>query len=188
MMRLLITALLLTTFMFTAPGAAADQLTQIIQEDLAALGYDVGEANGELTTATIVAISKYQAENDLEVTGEPSPQLAGVIKSSLKNSAPAAGSGDPQMDAATLQAAQQACLQQKYAEAQEKNKKKRGLGRLTSAITRTAGRLGGGDTSQKIAQASYDVYAVDATAKDLSAAAKDLGLTEDDVEACRNPS
>lgn len=187
-MRLLISSLLVTSLILAAPIAAADQLTQIIQEDLAALGYDVGETNGEMTTPTIVAISKYQAENNLEVTGEASPQLAGVIKASLKNSAPAAaGSATPPDDAATLQAAQQACLQEKIAKAEEKKKKKRGFGRLTSAITRTASRIGGGSTAQKIAQTSYDVYAVDATAKDLEAAAKDLGLAEDDVEACRNP-
>jgi len=187
-MRLLAASLLLMTLLLTAPATRADQLTQIIQEDLAALGYDVGVANGEMSGETAIAISTFQAENNLEVTGETSPQLAGVIKATLKNSTQlATGSAAAPDDAATLQAAQQACLQQKMAEAQEKKKKKRGLGRLTSAITRTASRLAGGSTAQQIAQTSYDIFAVDATANDLEAAAKDLGLAEDDIEACRNP-
>ena len=51
----------------------------MIQRDLIALGYDPGDANGQMSTQTIVAISKFQAENGLEVTGEASPQLAGIL-------------------------------------------------------------------------------------------------------------
>lgn len=186
-------ASLLVTFILAPAVVSADGLTKIIQEDLVALGYDAGEANGELTTATIVAISKFQAENSLEVTGEPSPQLAGVIKAALKDSSgaasanAAAGSAAPPQNAMTLQAMQQACLQQKMEAAQSKQKKKRGFKRLARAVARTAGRFGGGDTAAKMAQTTADIYAVDATAGDLSAAAKDLGLTEDDIEECRNP-
>ena len=94
------------------PTAQADELTQIIQNDLVALGYDPGNTEGEKTMETVVAISKFQAENGLEVTGEPSPQLAGIIKS--KSSPQLAASAAPaQPDPAMLQAAQQACLQEK---------------------------------------------------------------------------
>ena len=78
---------------------------------------------------------------------------------------------------------QQACLQEKIAAAQKTQKKKRGFGKLMSAVARTAGRLGNHD----IARATRDVYDVNATADDLASAAKDLGLTEDEIEACRNP-
>lgn len=113
------------------PGAVfADDLTKIVQKDLVALGYEPGNIQGEATTETIVAISKFQAENNLEVTGEASPQLAGVIKAKLKERnnpgsvasvQPAAAA--PANDAATVQAAQQACIQEKIAAAQASQRK-----------------------------------------------------------------
>jgi peptidoglycan hydrolase-like protein with peptidoglycan-binding domain len=179
----------------------ADELTQIIQKDLVALGYDPGNIQGEMTTDTIVAISKFQAENNLEVTGEASPQLAGVIKAKLKEqSNPGAGSASapavaaaqktsPQpMDEAALQKAQQACLQEKIAAAQASQKKKRGLGSLMRAVTNTAARYGGNSgLARQVRETSYDIYRADATADDWNRAAEDLGLTSDDLEACRNP-
>ena len=179
--------LLLALQLAAAPIVAADELTQIIQQDLAALGYDVGEADGELTTKTAIAISKFQAENGLEVTGEASPQLAGIIKSKSSPKLDKAAEAKP-ADPAALQAAQQACLQQKVAERQQAQKTKRGLGSLMSAIGRTAAQVGGADVSSEVAKASSDMYAANATAEDLQRAAEDLGLTEDDIEACRNPS
>ncbi|MEQ8206775.1 MAG: hypothetical protein RIA65_11405 [Woeseia sp.] len=83
-----------------------------------------------------------------------------------------------------LAADQKACLEDKIAKAQESKKKKRGFGRLASAVARTAGRLGNHDVSRTLG----DVYSANATADDLSAAAKDLGLTEDDIAACENPN
>ena len=182
--------------------AAADDLTQMIQQDLVTLGYDPGATDGEMNTGTIVAISKFQAENDMEVTGEATPQLAGVLKAAIKKqnqpaAAPAMASGSAvaapmagstaadqgQMQQMQLQQAQQACLQQKMAEAQAKQKKKRGFGRLMRAVTRTAWQSGNYD----LARTANDVYSANATAEDLAAAAKDLGLTEDEVAACQNP-
>jgi peptidoglycan hydrolase-like protein with peptidoglycan-binding domain len=188
---------LITVFLSVAiaPGLAiADDLTKIIQQDLVTLGYDPGNTDGEATTQTIVAISKFQAENDLDVTGEASPQLAGVIKAAIKQknapvaTAQAPATPAPQQDAAALQAAQQACLREKIAASQEANKKKRGFGSLMRAASRTAARIGGGsDTARTISQTTHDVYDVNATAADLSSAAKDLGITEDEIEQCRNP-
>jgi peptidoglycan hydrolase-like protein with peptidoglycan-binding domain len=183
----------ISTISITVSGPAfADDLTKIIQQDLVALGYEPGNTDGEATTQTIVAISKFQAENNLEVTGEATPQLAGVIKAKLNSanrpaaqaSAPAVAA--PAEDPAALQAAQQACIQEKMAQAQAANKKKRGLGSLMRAVGRTAGRFGG-DAGQDLAQATSAVYDVNATAADLESAAEDLGLTTDDLEACRNP-
>lgn len=79
---------------------------------------------------------------------------------------------------------QQACLEEKVAAAQASQKKKRGFGRLMSAVTRTAGSFGNHDIAEKMG----DVYSANATADDLAAAAKDLGLTEDDIVACKNPT
>ncbi len=186
-MKVLMKTLLVTVFMLVAVPAVADDLTKMVQTDLAALGYAPGNTNGDLDTATIVAISKFQAENDLEVTGEPSPQLAGILKAHLKNGgalkAAAAKPAPKPMTEAELQAAQQACIQEKVAAAQEAQKKKRGFGRLLNAAARTASRFGNND----VARVSHDIYSANATVADVNAAAKDLGISESELEECRNP-
>ena len=171
--------------------AAGDELTQMIQQDLTALGYETGGATGEMTTTTAVAISRFQAEHGLEVTGEASPQLAGIVKAAKKdNYVPAASpvAAPAAQDPAVLHAAQQACLEEKMTAAEKRNKKKRGFGSLMSAVSRTATHFGNSEVAQSISQTTYDLYDADMTAKDLKSAAKDLGLTRDEVEACRNPS
>jgi hypothetical protein len=147
------------------PGLVlADELTQMVQQDLATLGYDPGDANGELTTKTIVAISKFQAEHNLEVTGEVTPQLVGIVKAAIKDqSAPGSTASAAAAPAATrspeeLQAAQQACIQDKIAKSQASQKKKRGFGSLMRAVTRTASQLGSNDVATGIAQTSSDIY------------------------------
>jgi hypothetical protein len=86
--------------------------------------------------------------------------------------------------AADKRSAQQACLEERARKQQEAQKKKRGLGSLVSAVARNAGRLGGEAITSVIGEAQN----ARATADDLSAAAKDLGLSEDDVAACRDAS
>lgn len=86
-----------------------------------------------------------------------------------------------------LQARQQSCLEDAAKRAEEKRKsqkKKRSFGRLVGAMSRTASRLGiGGD----ISKASHELYQANATANDVAIMAEELGITEDDVERCRNP-
>lgn len=174
-----------------AAGAAADELTMMVEKDLAALGYATGPVDGEETMETVIAISKFQAENNLDVTGEVTPQLAGILSAKAADPdmdvAASGGSAAPQAaprtDPAALKAAQQACLQEKIAAAQEAQKKKRGFGRLLSAVSRTAGMNNDYDLARK----TQDIYSATATADDLAAAAKDFGLTEDEVAACENP-
>lgn len=167
-------------------AAAADELTMMVEQDLAALGYDTGMVDGEESMETVIAISKFQAENNLEVSGAVTPQLAGILAARVANpeagTAPAAAAA-PAQDPAALQAAQQACLQEKMAAAQAAQKKKRGIGRLLSAVSRTAAQQGNYD----LYKTTSDVYNANATADDLAAAARDLGLTEDEVAACQNP-
>ncbi len=62
----------------SSEGASSD-LTRIIQQQLAALGYDPGNTDGELTKQTAIAITKFQAANGMEITGKPTPQLAGIL-------------------------------------------------------------------------------------------------------------
>jgi peptidoglycan hydrolase-like protein with peptidoglycan-binding domain len=176
---------------------AADELTEIIQRDLTTLGYDTGGVTGELSTKTIIAISKFQTEHELEVTGEPSPQLAGVIKAQLSGSAsnaayPAVASSPASPVTAErteeeLQAAQQACLQQKVQAQQAANKKKSGFGKLLRAATRTMSTFGSSEVSRQVSRTSYEVYSANASYEDVKSAAEDLGLSETDIEECRNP-
>ena len=57
-------ALCLALLIALAPAmAGADDLTQMVQQDLVTLGYDPGGTDGQMSTPTIVAISKFQAEN-----------------------------------------------------------------------------------------------------------------------------
>jgi peptidoglycan hydrolase-like protein with peptidoglycan-binding domain len=244
MIRILISTLAFVVA--TLPGVAgADQLTAIIQQDLVTLGYAPGNTDGEATVETAIAISKFQAEHDLDVTGEASPQLAGVVKAALSQqgqAAPAAAApaapamnaaaqqaaamqaaqmqaaqmqaaqmqsgmdpaamqammaqmqGGAAMDPAMLQAmqatqaqtAQQACLQQKIAEAQEAQQsaqKRRGFGSLMRAVS----RLGGDEIAGSIASATADIAEASATVNDLESAARDLGLTQEDLDTCQSP-
>ena len=101
----------------------------------------------------------------------------------------AAGKADetePQPANDDLSARQQACLAEaaKAAEeAEQKSKTRKAFGKLMGAVGRTAARLGTND----IARTAADIYAVNASASDISEAAKDLGITEEEVERCREP-
>jgi peptidoglycan hydrolase-like protein with peptidoglycan-binding domain len=188
--------------------ALADDLTLMVEQDLAALGYDTGAVDGEETMETVIAISKFQAQNDIEVTGEVTPQLAGVL--SAKNSGsnqlsdsldvaqtPTASNEpipEPNVgeathtskaltDEAALQAAQQACLEEKMRKQQAKNEKKRSLSNLLGAAGRIAARQGNYD----IQQATAEAYDANATADDVGIIAKELGLSKKQVRACENP-
>ena len=56
---------------------------QSIQLNLKKLGYDPGAATGELTDKTREAISKYQADKGLAVTGQPSSELAQALQADV---------------------------------------------------------------------------------------------------------
>lgn len=183
----IVTILAGLTLVAPSRSAAADNLTAWVQRDLTALGYDTGGTDGEMTTATIVAISKFQAENDMEVTGEVTPQLAGILSARVDEGT--AGSTTSTPEPLTLQQAQQACLQEKIEKARKAEaarKKRRGLGRLVRGAARVANRAGLGVGSD-VARVTHDVYTANATAEDFAAAAEDLGLTPEDVEDCQNP-
>lgn len=79
------------------------------------------------------------------------------------------------------QVAYQACLEEKARERQAAQKKNQGMGRLLGAAGRIAGRLGGDAFTQLIG----DAQTTQATADDLAAAARDLGLSEDEIAECR---
>jgi len=96
--------------------------------------------------------------------------------------APAAsGDGD-------LAARQQACIEEAANSAQQARdaqKKTKGMGRLLGKISRTANRMG---LSNKLGGASKEIYDANATATDVADIADELGITESDVERCKDPS
>jgi hypothetical protein len=61
----------------------SDNLTQMVQRHLEALGYEPGNTTGDLSTDTIIAISQFQAEHGLKATGEVTPQLVGVLSAEV---------------------------------------------------------------------------------------------------------
>lgn len=97
--------------------AAADELVQIIEEKLDALGYDTGAVDGEATVKTAVAISQFQAESGMPVTGEPSPQLAGML--AAKAGATGAAESPAETPTGAASAAVDACLDRKREEKKE---------------------------------------------------------------------
>jgi hypothetical protein len=58
-------------------------LLRLIQTDLTTLGYEPGNTDGVMDTMTQVAISQYQAEAGLSVTGEPSQELADALATAV---------------------------------------------------------------------------------------------------------
>lgn len=202
----MLVAAVIVSLMVAAESLVADELIQQIQESLVELGYDPGSTDGEASVATAVAIATYQAERNLEVTGEASPVIAGIMAAEIrkKNGVVAAGESgavasvpdaepeiaaepepepEPERTPEELQAAQQACLEEKIAEAEKKAKRSQGFGDLLSAVSKTASMTG--DT--EVATTAGTVYTANSTAADLSSAARNLGITEDEIEACQDP-
>jgi len=92
-----------------------------------------------------------------------------------------AGDGD-------LAARQQACIEEavKAAEQEKSAKTKtKGIGRMIGKMARTANRLG---ISNNLGGVSRDIYDANATATGVEDIADELGITQDDVERCREPS
>jgi carboxyl-terminal processing protease len=49
------------------------------------LGYDPGNTDGAESMQTSIAISQFQAENNMQVTGKATPQLAGILSARLSD-------------------------------------------------------------------------------------------------------
>lgn len=169
------------------PASQRDMILQQMGPQLEMMR-SMAAGNGMEMTITVNRILVNPDAADLQLASPAPvgfPSGSGSPSSSVATQTAAAGSPgvQPAPDESELQAAQQACLTAKMEQAQEAQQTKRGFGRLLGAAGRLAGRFGGPDVSQTM----HDVYTADATAADISAAAKDLGLTDDDIEACKNP-
>jgi peptidoglycan hydrolase-like protein with peptidoglycan-binding domain len=105
-----------------------------------ALGYDPGPANGELTVSTQVAISKFQTQNGLAVTGEATPQLAGILSARVEerkaNTQPTSESANEV--AGTTASSEKGC-ESKVAKVEEKSRR---FGRFASAVGDLLGAAG----------------------------------------------
>lgn len=206
----LVGLVLLAGVTWGVPGpVSADDLTLTVQEHLEALGYDPGATDGEMTSQTANAIVRFETDRGLPIMGEATPDLVRELKAAAKEqgkatlgqeprvsssaegtsatpaaSTPAAVASSPGESMENLRARQQECLRQKAESKENRAKKKRGFGRLLRAAGRLGNRFGlGGELNQL----AWEIYDVDATADDIAGAAKDLGLTEEEVEKCRNP-
>lgn len=175
--------------------ALADELVQIVQQDLITLGYDPGAADGAASTKTVIAVSKFQSEHNMAVTGEITPQLAGVIQAEISRQGSSAGSVQaaataevtPEQQQADLEARQKACLQEKVDAARQASQAQSGIGKLFSAVSRNVSQYGSAGTIAQVSDAADQVYSAGATMGDLKGAAADLGISESDIEACQNP-
>jgi hypothetical protein len=58
-------------------------LVQIIQGHLTSLGYTPGNTNGELDKMTVVAITQFEASKGMPITGQATPQLAGILAAAV---------------------------------------------------------------------------------------------------------
>jgi len=115
--------------------------------------------------------------------GTAMPAMPAMPTSTTVPDAPPANTPAPAADQAALAEAQKTCLEEKMQAAQAAQQKKQGFGRLMGAVARTAGRFGNRD----IGRVAGDVYSANATADDVATAAKELGVTQSDIDACRAP-
>ena len=123
---------------------------------------------------------------ELAQTG-PVGLMPAAVTGELAPAGPAGGSSgaiDAMATAPTASdagsAAQQQCLQDKIEQAQAAQQKKRGFGKMLGAVSRTAGQLG----NTAVGRAVQDLSSATSTVEDLTEAARDLGLTQSDIDQC----
>jgi hypothetical protein len=117
----------------------------------------------------------------LPAAAPPVPSAVAAASSSTGSAAVPTPSSNVPDDAAARRRAEEACLKNKMAKAEAAQKKKRGFGTLLNAASRAAGMLG----NQDLVKTAGDVGTATATAGDLASAARDLGITEDEIAACQ---
>ncbi|MBT8147885.1 MAG: outer membrane lipoprotein-sorting protein [Gammaproteobacteria bacterium] len=92
------------------------------------------------------------------------------------------GSSTPvQPDTAAVQAAQQECLQEKIAAVQESRPRRRGLGGLLGGVGQAVSQIGNLD----IGGLAGGLFGPGASDEDIEERARELGLSEQDINECR---
>jgi peptidoglycan hydrolase-like protein with peptidoglycan-binding domain len=126
--------------------------------DLVALGYNPGSIQGDLTPETADAISKFQTDNNLQVTGAASPLVAAIISAKVDEmrnpaaEAPARGVGQTTaVGGSTATPSAPGDCEPTVADAAEDTRKTAGaVGRLASAL----GRFGGNRATDAVRDAA----------------------------------
>jgi|GEM_PF-1895935 len=91
------------------------------------------------------------------------------------------GNNPPPVDPAAVQAAQQECLQEKIAAAQESRPRRRGLGGLLGGVGQAVSQIGNLD----IAGLAGGLFEPGGSDEDIEERARELGLSEQDIAECR---
>lgn len=122
-----------------------------------------------------------QVHEILVNTGAPAVQKTPLVIPT-EQLFPAQSDHRPQDTAASSDelATAQRCLEERAAEAQRRQRAKRGFRRILSA----AGRTGALTGRSKLVKSVGTMLSVGATTDDLTGAARDLGLTPDDADQC----
>ena len=196
-------SLALLAIVVAATPALADELTLSVEQDLTRLGYGTGEADGEETVETVIAIAKYQAEHNFEITGEVTQELVQALSATERvGDAPAIAALQPDPSAAVvvseagLRAAREACLKDKMLVARA-TKSNEGLNEdLKDEMIDQAARMAIQASNLGLLQQVYGVYSQwdsrsesDAPKEsETGAIASSLGISEDDVTACQRPA
>ncbi len=102
--------------------------------------------------------------------GPPAAKVPAAVSDSQRSATPA-GAAPSAGASSSMTPAQEACLKERMAAAEAAKKRKRGLGRLLSVASKSAGRAG----VAEVGEAVNEAQSADATAQELKAAAADLG-------------
>ncbi len=161
----------------------ADELVKQIQQDLNALGYDAGTADGQVGVKTQMAIGKFQQTYGLAVDGKPSVSVAIAISEAKAATQPQAVTQTQAVTPTTVAptvAAQEGCLQQKAEQAQLAQSKTSMFGAITDMAGSVLSSFGQYELVSMLSQAKTVAQQADTIAQ-LS---KDLGITEQQVADC----
>jgi Putative peptidoglycan binding domain len=168
------TLLVLALFVLVSSASWADDATKTVQKDLVALGYDPGSIQGDATLQTSAAISKFQADNGLQVTGAVTPQLVEALSAKvdqLRHGTAPTTTASAATPAPTTTAKEQKndCTQTVAKAANETGKKARAIERLALSLHRLSG-----NSNSQTAQAAAEVADKTSAAADAASAAHDL--------------
>ena len=191
----------LSAVMLSMP-VLADDLTLNIEQELERLGYITDLIDGEESIETMIAIAKYQAEHNFEITGTTSENLLQTLSATTQLGEAPSNSGlakaviDTVVNPEGLNAAREACFKGKMllAQASESDegllndeRKDQLVGQATQIVMQAA-NIG-------MLQQVYNVYsnwesesASDSPEQsEIASIASGLGITADDVTACQRP-
>lgn len=150
----------------------ADDIVLSVERSLEKLGYDVAKPDGTPDQKTQIAITRFQMENGLPVTGEASVQLAAMLETKASGNAPPAAAAAEQPAAEKPKCVPKSS-QEKVADTQ---KKAWGVGKIAGAASSVMGVFGG---NSKAYQAAATTSQAAAATSSAASGAQDLGMIPD---------